>query len=316
MRIRHIRRMPLWGTVVALLFFAFPGWAKDAPPVDVIDICQSKLIVPPNTMVMLGRLRVSFDQHVYWKGEEVILRNAGNVSLEPEHNPYYFRVLMALVDQPNSPISFDELYEDAWVDKSSDHDGVEKSVRQALLWIRRAFEMVDPEFDQIKTMRNDGYFWAADEQLVPDFQTNEIAVTSSLRKVVWRGHEIRFTKAQFGVLWLMLQNPGQTLTYEKLFRAYSGSILLLKKRPEIIRSLATEIGNIRKIFKSVDPDFNRIESARAEGYGWQSQTGCSIRAARNTGETTLIDISPFTESHVPRRCARNAGTLGEVIGPN
>jgi len=302
--------------MVALLFFAFPGWARDAAPNDVMEVCQSKLNVPPNTMVTLGHLRITFDQHVYWKGEEVILFNASKIRLEPKHNPYYYRVLMALVDQLNTPQSFDELYDDAWVDKSSDHDGVEKSVRMAVYWIRQSFQRVDPEFDQITTFRGGGYFWATDAEVAPDFQTDEITVTSALRKVVWKGQEVRFTRAQFGVVWLMLQNPDQTLNYEKLFRAYTGSILLLKKRPEMIRSLATEVGNIRKIFKAVDPEFSRIETARGEGYGWQSRAGCSIRAVPYNGESTFVDISPFTESHVPRGCARNPGTLGDVIGPN
>lgn len=268
--------MPL-GTVVLLLFFSFPGWAKDAPVPEVMLDCETQLEVPPNTMVMLGNLRVTFDQHIYWKDKEVFLLYGDHPHLALKNSAYMFRVLMALVDAPNTPQSLYDLYEDAWVDKDLDH-AVEKSVQQAVLWIRRSFQLVDPSFDQLKTIRRDGYFWSAGE-LRPDLQTAELTVVSAVRKVIWKGQEVKLTKAQFGMFWMMMQHQGEGVIFERLFRAYSNSELMQKDRSEIIRILAVEAGNIRKAFKAVDPTFNRVESVRGAGYGWR------LRPDRSVGDS-------------------------------
>lgn len=289
MCICHIRRLPLWGTVVTLLLFAFSAQAKDAPSLDVMTVCESKLGPVADTMVSLGDLRITFDQHVFWKGQEVFLLNGQYVQLEPKHNDYFYRVLLALIDHPNEPQSFDELYDDAWVDKSSDHDGVEQSVRHAVIWIRRAFHMVDPDFDQIRTIRHDGYYWQAGESH-PDLQTPDLTVISALRKVFWKGQEVKLTKSQFGMFWLMLQLQDDRVSYDKLFRAYSGSVLLLKSQTEMVRILAVGVDNIRKAFKAVDPGFNRIESVRKIGYGWRSSEDVSVNDRYYSGSTIPYDL--------------------------
>jgi two-component system response regulator ChvI len=102
--------------------------------------------------VALGPLTVDTSQHaVWWRKQRVANLTATE-----------FRILVLLVGRPGHPLSQREIYDTIKAPGFAaglGETGFRNNVRSIVRHIRRKFEAVDPEFDNLQTYHGVGYSW-------------------------------------------------------------------------------------------------------------------------------------------------------------
>lgn len=256
-----------------LLFVANSAWARLEPayPKQQNPNCAVPLTDESKFMVSMGDLKITYDQHIYWQDKEVILyQNHSRVAnREHKHSVYLFRVLLSLVDAPNVIHKIEDLYEEAWVDKNSDDHEIEMDVPQAVMWIRRSFQLVDERFDRIKRIRSAGFMWEAGD-LQPDYVSGEFEAITATRRIFWKKKEIKMTRGQFEMTMLLIKNEDRPQNFDTLYQAYRGTPLLPQNRDKMLNILRTEKTNIVHLFKGVDGTFDSLQSVYGQGMIWRS----------------------------------------------
>lgn len=80
------------------------------------------------------------------------------------------------------------------------------------------------------------------------------------KSLVWKGHKIVFPQTKMDILEVLLKSPNQYIVYNDLIK-----LLPSGKNKE---SLRVHMGEIKREFESVDPDFTQIKTKQMVGYGW------------------------------------------------
>ncbi len=234
------------------------------------DDCAAELYSQEDAMVQLGDLRITWDQKIFWKNREVSLvqNHQQKTRYQNKKSAHLLRVLFTLVDQPNNTLSIREIYQDAWGNEDPFDEHAGKSVPQAILGLRRSFQLVDHNFDQIKTLRGSGYSWETGPT-APNFVADGLTISTHLRKLSWKKKDIELNAGQFKLVWTLIQNFDQTVPFEDLYKAYTRYPLFKKSREEMLHILHVNIDQIRKLFKLVDPKFARIQNIPGVGFVWK-----------------------------------------------
>ncbi len=81
--------------------------------------------------------------------------------------------------------------------------------------------------------------------------------------VSWKGQLLHFTLTEFWLTDALARHPGHVKTYEALMQTTRQSFVEKNTINGYVR-------RIRKKFKEVDPDFNKIKTVFGVGYRWQS----------------------------------------------
>ncbi len=79
--------------------------------------------------------------------------------------------------------------------------------------------------------------------------------------LLWHGHRVRLTLTELSVVGCLIASPGEVLIYRDLTQAMKSA------RSE--QAVATHISNIRRKFRDVDENFDRIHTEPAKGYYWK-----------------------------------------------
>ncbi len=87
-----------------------------------------------------------------------------------------------------------------------------------------------------------------------------------LSRVTWRGVEIHLTRGEFNMLELLVLNAGDYVPYDDLYEAQQATRIASSAVSVNVRSA---IKRVRNRFRSVDADFDEIESYVGFGYRWR-----------------------------------------------
>jgi two-component system OmpR family response regulator len=95
-------------------------------------------------------------------------------------------------------------------------------------------------------------------------RVGELSVDAERMQVRWRSHALDLTLTEFRILDALVRRPGTVSTYEELMEAAQQGVVTRN-------TVNTHILHLRKKFKAVDPDFERIANEYALGYRWSEE---------------------------------------------
>ncbi len=120
---------------------------------------------------------------------------------------------------------------------------------------------------------------------VPAAQGAEPAATVTLRRgplelrqdihrAYWRGVQVDLTLSEFAIVRFMAIQTGGDVTYRQIYDVVRGRDFAAGYGSEGFRAnVRSFIKRIRKKFRDVDPDFDRIENYPGFGYRWRGEAG-------------------------------------------
>jgi two-component system OmpR family response regulator len=80
--------------------------------------------------------------------------------------------------------------------------------------------------------------------------------------VRWREQALDLTLTEFRILDALVRRPGHVATYEQLMESAKQGVVTRN-------TVNTHVLHLRRKFKAVDPDFDRIANEYALGYRWR-----------------------------------------------
>jgi two-component system OmpR family response regulator len=95
-------------------------------------------------------------------------------------------------------------------------------------------------------------------------QLGALSLDAGRMCVRWRSHALDLTLTEFRILEALTRRPGRIATYEQLMEAAKQGIVTRN-------TVNTHILHLRKKFKALDPDFDRIGNEYALGYRWRDE---------------------------------------------
>ena len=95
----------------------------------------------------------------------------------------------------------------------------------------------------------------------PVRRVGDLSLDAGRMRVSWRGRGLGLTLTEFRILEALVRWPGTVSTYEELMESAQQGIVTRN-------TVNTHILHLRKKFKAVDPDFDRIGNEYALGYRW------------------------------------------------
>lgn len=106
--------------------------------------------------------------------------------------------------------------------------------------------------------------WEMDNDKKQDIVQNDSFIMSfSMRKVFWKGHELKFTKREFDFLYLLASSPERVYSYSQIYQ----NVWNEYPQGDITNMIWCMIRRIKKKMKDVDPVVpDMIHSVRDIGY--------------------------------------------------
>jgi two-component system, OmpR family, response regulator ChvI len=90
-----------------------------------------------------------------------------------------------------------------------------------------------------------------------------------ISRAIWAGKTIDLTLTEFRILVLLVERPGQDVGYRDIYDLVHGKDFVAGHGAEGYRAnVRTFIKRIRKKFRDIDPDFDRIQNYAGFGYRW------------------------------------------------
>lgn len=235
---------------------------------EVDDDCEVglKVISPDTIMERVGHLIISDKFAIRWKGLLVSLD--GHTY---ENRKILTLVLLALVDSPGETITFQELYDEAWVESQSTQSPA-LAVQIAISQLREAFRAVDENFDQISTSSYGGYFWKHNET-AGDEIFGDATINTRSKTIKWKDIVVDIKQGEFEVVEKLMRSSNTTILMPPLYNIYFG------KPPSNSRSEIQEfysiIRGIRQAFRRVDKNFSAIRVMPKGGVRWEDTVAYS-----------------------------------------
>ena len=91
----------------------------------------------------------------------------------------------------------------------------------------------------------------------------EMSIDQEALLVSWKENPINLSGTEFRMLAQLVRMPGNAVSYDDLMRATMQSMVTRN-------TINTHMRNIRKKFKSIDPDFDCIKNEYGHGYRWSA----------------------------------------------
>jgi len=92
-------------------------------------------------------------------------------------------------------------------------------------------------------------------------RVGDLTLDEDRGKVSWRGEPLTFTLTEYRILAHLVRRPGMVATYPELMESAQQGIVTRN-------TMNTHILRVRKKFKAVDSEFDRIANEHALGYRW------------------------------------------------
>ena len=116
-----------------------------------------------------------------------------------------------------------------------------------------------------------------------------------IHRAYWRDSQVDLTLSEFAIIRFMVTQSGSDVTYRQIYDIVRGKDFMAGFGTEGYRAnVRSFIKRIRKKFRDVDPDFDRIDNYPGFGYRWRDEPGevgadADAAASRQAGARNEAD---------------------------
>lgn len=99
-----------------------------------------------------------------------------------------------------------------------------------------------------------------------------LELRQDIHRAFWRGGQVDLTLSEFGIVRFLVTKSGGDVTYRQIYDMVRGKDFLAGYGAEGFRAnVRSFIKRIRKKFRDVDPEFDRIDNYPGFGYRWRDE---------------------------------------------
>jgi len=99
-----------------------------------------------------------------------------------------------------------------------------------------------------------------------------LELRQDIHRAFWRGDQVDLTLSEFGIVRFLVTKSGGDVTYRQIYDMVRGKDFLAGYGAEGYRAnVRSFIKRIRKKFRDVDPEFDRIDNYPGFGYRWRDE---------------------------------------------
>src|SRR3990172_4879040 len=99
-----------------------------------------------------------------------------------------------------------------------------------------------------------------------------LELRQDIHRAFWRGAQVDLTLSEFGIVRFLVTKSGGDVTYRQIYDMVRGKDFLAGYGAEGYRAnVRSFIKRIRKKFRDVDPEFDRIDNYPGFGYRWRDE---------------------------------------------
>ncbi|RMD63649.1 MAG: DNA-binding response regulator [Alphaproteobacteria bacterium] len=126
-----------------------------------------------------------------------------------------------------------------------------------------------------------------DDQTTGVLARGPLELHLDIHRAFWRGRQVDLTLSEFAIVHFMVAQVERDVTYRQIYDIVRGKDFVAGYGAEGYRAnVRSFIKRIRKKFRDVDPDFDRIDNYPGFGYRWRAEPGdnaASVLAAAGDG---------------------------------
>jgi two-component system response regulator ChvI len=171
----------------------------------------------------------------------------------------------------------DEIYEEAAL-KWGAVDFIDKSRRLPIILGR--LKLIT---DGAKAMTGGGPNSAGEIDAKGNVRRGPLELRIDIHRAYWNGNQVDLTLSEFAIIRFMVTQSGRDVTYRQIYDIVRGKDFVAGFGTDGFRAnVRSFIKRIRKKFRDVDPDFDRIDNYPGFGYRWRDEPG-EIGAGADAG---------------------------------
>ena len=162
----------------------------------------------------------------------------------------------------------DEIYEEAAL-KWGAVDFIDKSRRLQIILGR--LKLIT---DGAKSMAGTGTNSAGEVDAAGNIRRGPLELKLGIHRAYWKEGQIDLTLSEFAIIRYMVTQSGRDVTYRQIYDIVRGKDFVAGFGEEGYRAnVRSFIKRIRKKFRDVDEDFDRIDNYPGFGYRWRDEPG-------------------------------------------
>ena len=171
----------------------------------------------------------------------------------------------------------DEIYEEAAL-KWGAVDFIDKSRRLPIILGR--LKLIT---DGAKAMTSGGPNSAGEVDAKGNVRRGPLELRIDIHRAYWSGNQVDLTLSEFAIIKFMVTQSGRDVTYRQIYDIVRGKDFVAGFGTDGFRAnVRSFIKRIRKKFRDVDPEFDRIDNYPGFGYRWRDEPG-EIGAGADAG---------------------------------
>lgn len=171
----------------------------------------------------------------------------------------------------------DEIYEEAAL-KWGAVDFIDKSRRLPIILGR--LKLIT---DGAKAMTSGGPNSAGEIDAAGNVRRGPLELRIDIHRAYWNGNQVDLTLSEFAIIKFMVTQSGRDVTYRQIYDIVRGKDFVAGFGTDGFRAnVRSFIKRIRKKFRDVDPEFDRIDNYPGFGYRWRDEPG-EIGAGADAG---------------------------------
>ncbi len=162
----------------------------------------------------------------------------------------------------------DEIYEEAAL-KWGAVDFIDKSRRLQIILGR--LKLIT---DGAKALVGAGTHGAGEADAAGNVRRGPLELRLGIHRAYWREGQVDLTLSEFAIIRFMVTRSGRDVTYRQIYDIVRGKDFVAGFGEEGYRAnVRSFIKRIRKKFRDVDEDFDRIDNYPGFGYRWRDEPG-------------------------------------------
>lgn len=224
------------------------------PAAYALETCEDLVLFEGESVTAkFNDLVLTSKDRVFWKGEPVhLVRKSGRPI---RHRQSLTAILHVFAKRPYTKLTYEQIYRLAYGTRPNGKG--ESYIYSQMAVLRHSFENTDENFAALKTVWRGGFVWNDGRQEtrgyagVPEIQVSET-------KILWRDQLVDLTWSQRDMVIFLLENRGAPVSNLDLFNSGRAQKVSTFEKNEY-DALKANLYSIRKAFRDVDPDFDRIE---------------------------------------------------------
>jgi two-component system response regulator ChvI len=171
----------------------------------------------------------------------------------------------------------DEIYEEAAL-KWGAVDFIDKSRRLPIILGR--LKLIT---DGAKALTNTGPNSAGEIDAAGNVRRGPLELRIDIHRAYWNASQVDLTLSEFAIIKFMVTQSGRDVTYRQIYDIVRGKDFVAGFGTDGFRAnVRSFIKRIRKKFRDVDPEFDRIDNYPGFGYRWRDEPG-EIGAGADAG---------------------------------